>query len=133
MLLKCIRPISDDSIGTSSTEIFSSSHSNTTSDSLCTSDISSEEGKKKKRWRITVSLKIGLPGSSNTTNSIAASQTSFISENDSPLKTSLHEYRNYPRNQKLMPITKRCMCIPIVLLQYYHIKTTQLILLNVTV
>ncbi|CAI4057352.1 hypothetical protein SUVZ_02G4630 [Saccharomyces uvarum] len=40
---KYIRPISDDSIGTSSTEIFSSSHSNTTSDSLCPSDISSEE------------------------------------------------------------------------------------------
>lgn len=177
---KCIRPISDDSIGTSSTEIFSSSHSNTTSDSLCTSDISSEEGEianskmedncffksmreadhrsnitplKKSRpgsilqktrtassadkticsmSTITtcipsrqnsvstpkLSRTVGLPGSSNTTNSIAASQTSFISENDSPLKHHCMSTATI-QEPKLMPITKT---------PYVHSNSTSAIL-----
>ncbi|CAI4058957.1 hypothetical protein SKDZ_04G5500 [Saccharomyces kudriavzevii ZP591] len=162
-----VRPKSDDSIGTSSTEIFSSSHSNTTSDSLCTSDISSEEGEMgsnklrdnsfvksvrdvEKRCNITPSKKnqpgsilhktrtagsidkticsmstittyvpsrqnsvttpklsgtVRIPESSNTISSMAASQVSFVSENDSPLRhhckstTAFHE-------PKLIPITK---------------------------
>ncbi|EJS42223.1 sbe2p [Saccharomyces arboricola H-6] len=165
---KYIRPISDDSIGTSSTEIFSSSHSNTTTDSLGTSDISSEDSEVRSnvlrdnsfvkslrevesinnnthsaklqsgsilhktrtassadkticsmstittcmpsRQNSVTTPKLsrakGVPGSSNTTNnSMATSQNSFISENNSPLKhhcmstTAFHE-------PKVMPITK---------------------------
>ena len=177
---KCIRPISDDSIGTSSTEIFSSSHSNTTSDSLCASDISSEEceiGNSKSgdnpflnsakeaenRSNITplkksrpgsilqktrtagsadkticsmstittcipsrqssvttpkLSRTVGLPGLSNTTNSIAASQTSFISENDSPLKHHCMSTAAF-HEPKVMPITKK---------PYVHSNSTSAIL-----
>ncbi|CAI4377642.1 CMF_collapsed_G0013130.mRNA.1.CDS.1 [Saccharomyces cerevisiae] len=66
-----------------------------------------------------LSRTVGLPGSSNTTNSIAASQTSFISENvDSPLKHHCMSTATI-QEPKLMPIIKT---------PYVHSNSTSAIL-----